>query len=328
MDYLGIQCPICYKPFDKDSDIVVCPDCGTPVHRACYAKLGHCCNESKHASGYVWKMPYDPEREKRQKEEEARRQELRQRRAAENEEQQDHSGLFGIGYDDVRDGEESQFRPNMRVLGPNEKIGDYTAQQYAEVIQKNSRRYIPKFFVLEKTGRKVSLNMAGFFFPVLWLAYRKMYKYAIIAMVATLIIPVIFMNKIYHYYEDTTRAAQEYLMSAPDEVSEEDEEALEEAENTPQPKALVVNSYLQLVVSLVVGLYGNYWYRKRCDKLLADAASRDGPERTKFLARHGGTSALNCAIALLLMYLIVMFVGGIALKTDTDLATIVWRLFQ
>ena len=42
MDLSGIPCPVGGKPFTKDDDIVVCPVCGAPYHRACYQEAGHC----------------------------------------------------------------------------------------------------------------------------------------------------------------------------------------------------------------------------------------------------------------------------------------------
>ena len=52
MDYIGNKCPVCEQYFHSDEDIVVCPDCGTPHHRACYESLGHCANEERHKDGY------------------------------------------------------------------------------------------------------------------------------------------------------------------------------------------------------------------------------------------------------------------------------------
>lgn len=54
MDFIGYECDGCKKPFHADDDIVVCPVCGTPQHRECYEKLGHCVNEEKHAENYSW----------------------------------------------------------------------------------------------------------------------------------------------------------------------------------------------------------------------------------------------------------------------------------
>lgn len=56
-DYLGVNCPICEKPFQQDDDIVVCPQCGAPYHRDCYNSKGHCMYEDGHATGTVWKPP-------------------------------------------------------------------------------------------------------------------------------------------------------------------------------------------------------------------------------------------------------------------------------
>ena len=47
-------CPVCRAPFGENDDIVVCPECGTPHHRACWAKTGSCGVEQYHASGFEW----------------------------------------------------------------------------------------------------------------------------------------------------------------------------------------------------------------------------------------------------------------------------------
>ncbi|MBQ1544542.1 MAG: DUF2628 domain-containing protein [Clostridia bacterium] len=328
MDFNGIYCPVCHEAFTAESDVVVCPECGTPMHRECYNRLGHCVKEDKHAEGYVWKRPYDPQAEAARQAEEERIRQRRQQYADADKEQQDRGGLFGIGYDNVEKGTESQFFPNMRVLGPDEKIGNYTAKEYSAVVQRNANRYIPKFFIMEKSKRKVSLNLAGFFFPILWLAYRKMYKWAALAAVITLIIPLIFANKVYRYYADYTEAVQEYLME--DMETEADEDTPPPAMPVPgeRPMALVINAYVELLVQVAVGLFGNFLYRKRCDELLNEAASRDGPEREAFLRKHGGVSAMNCVSFAVILYLVVMALLLLTAKTGTDLATIIWRLFQ
>ena len=37
--YTGNHCPVCEQEFTDNDDIVVCPDCGTPYHRACWQKV-------------------------------------------------------------------------------------------------------------------------------------------------------------------------------------------------------------------------------------------------------------------------------------------------
>ncbi|MCL2696637.1 MAG: hypothetical protein FWE74_00995 [Oscillospiraceae bacterium] len=52
-DYTGACCPLCKKDFTGERP-VVCPDCGAPYHRACYAEEGGCVFTKKHGSGFSW----------------------------------------------------------------------------------------------------------------------------------------------------------------------------------------------------------------------------------------------------------------------------------
>lgn len=52
--YTGNHCPVCEQAFTDEDDIVVCPDCGTPYHRACWQKVGACMHKSEHAAGFEW----------------------------------------------------------------------------------------------------------------------------------------------------------------------------------------------------------------------------------------------------------------------------------
>ena len=54
-NYIGCKCPVCQQLFTETDDIVVCPECGAPYHRACYQKQGGCVYASKHGTGFEWK---------------------------------------------------------------------------------------------------------------------------------------------------------------------------------------------------------------------------------------------------------------------------------
>lgn len=58
MDYTGLSCDVCQEKFKAEDDVVVCPDCGTPMHRSCYKELREngvsCPNENKHKDGFVY----------------------------------------------------------------------------------------------------------------------------------------------------------------------------------------------------------------------------------------------------------------------------------
>ncbi|MEG2928481.1 MAG: RING finger protein [Oscillospiraceae bacterium] len=55
--YNGCVCDVCGKNFDNASDVVVCPECGTPHHRSCYSQNGDCIHADKHSEGFVWQAP-------------------------------------------------------------------------------------------------------------------------------------------------------------------------------------------------------------------------------------------------------------------------------
>ena len=38
MDYKGCKCASCHKVLKEGDDIVICPECGAPYHRECYAQ--------------------------------------------------------------------------------------------------------------------------------------------------------------------------------------------------------------------------------------------------------------------------------------------------
>ena len=52
MNFTEYKCPTCEKQFEANDDIVVCPECGTPQHRDCYEKLGHCVFKDKHSADF------------------------------------------------------------------------------------------------------------------------------------------------------------------------------------------------------------------------------------------------------------------------------------
>jgi|GEM_PF-2919157 len=55
--YQNCTCDLCQKPLEHADEIVVCPVCGAPMHRACYAQHGACAHAAEHASGYEWAHP-------------------------------------------------------------------------------------------------------------------------------------------------------------------------------------------------------------------------------------------------------------------------------
>ena len=62
-NYIGTKCISCDRVFKEGDDVVVCPECGTPYHRACYEKEGKCINTELHENGGTWQPHYDSDTE-------------------------------------------------------------------------------------------------------------------------------------------------------------------------------------------------------------------------------------------------------------------------
>ncbi|MDE6727431.1 MAG: hypothetical protein K2J80_05775 [Oscillospiraceae bacterium] len=58
-------CPVCRTRFVEKADVVVCPICGTPHHRACYSINNKCALEHLHADGWNWNGLLPDEEEER-----------------------------------------------------------------------------------------------------------------------------------------------------------------------------------------------------------------------------------------------------------------------
>lgn len=59
-------------------------------------------------------------------------------------------------------------------------------------VQENSEYYLPKFALMDSSGKKTSWNWAAFFFTDAWMLYRKMYKLFVITLIIQFIVAMIF----------------------------------------------------------------------------------------------------------------------------------------
>lgn len=321
MDLKYVQCPYCLKPFEEGDDVVVCPECGTPAHRACWKQNGHCLYENKHASGFVWQIPYSKERE--EAEQKAREEEAARKTAQ----------TFGSGGRDTRPdglpfdneygnyasyttGDHGEMKPTMRVIGPEEMLGDFRVREYGDVIQKNKNKYIPKFFMMDRTKRNFVGNFAAFLAPTLWSAYRRMYGVAILLVLLQFLVPLIALDSVVEYYSEAASLAREYVMT-----NASDEEAAEQAmsalmEKMPQPPvALQINHYIIMAIHVLMGIFANTLYKKRCEQLLTKAKSiENAQERAVFLKRRGGTSVIAAVLFAAILYTLLNLIVSIGMQ--------------
>ncbi|MBR0414901.1 MAG: DUF2628 domain-containing protein [Clostridia bacterium] len=205
------SCDYCGEPFAKNDDIVVCPDCGAPYHRACWDKHGECAHKAEHAAGYAYTKeatataPVPEEDFVSEVKAEMAQQKQAQEPTA-------HAPAAAEGYCEncgakLVDGNEycvycahkqgdpvtkrnpkyAQVDP-LAGMAPEETIAGETVADMALVVRNNSAKVLPK---LKKTAdRKVKLGWSwpAFLFGYLYLFFRKMYKYGIIVIMAQVLL--------------------------------------------------------------------------------------------------------------------------------------------
>ena len=324
MKYDGVQCPVCLKAFDSSSDVVVCPECGTPHHRECYEKTGDCINAAKHSADFAWVNPVLPAVAEVAKTPE--KPQTIDNPTILTKENMPKNGVIGeMPADPMAGG------PIYREIKGNEKIGEYTVDEYASVIKQNVPKFMPRFMMFSKTNRKVSWNWAAFFFGPFWFAYRRMYGYAAAALLLVFFIPFVFFNSVTDYYNDVTSVYGKALTQQAYTSAEDMNKAAEalQDEMPEQPFALTASSYVEMAVDVICALFGNYLYMKKCTKVLDKAkAIEDAEKRKVFIARRGGRTLLGIVLLLVGFYLVALVVGLATATLGTDLATFLQKFIK
>lgn len=207
MDVKGLSCQVCDRYLTEEDDVVFCPVCGAPYHRECYEKEGKCVFEEKHGTSEQYQPP------KR-----VTAQDIEERIA------KSKYVCFNCGHEFAED---EKYCPHCRTprgltegmsftddsfggVDPDKMDSDgVTAKIVRAFTLINTRRYVPKYFKLNKNS-KASWNWAAFLLPQGWFFYRKMYKPGIIAILlmiisAVCLIPfnalIVVPEDIKNYYE-------------------------------------------------------------------------------------------------------------------------------
>ena len=185
--YENYKCPVCHRQFEKDDDIVTCPECGTPHHRECYKLVGHCVNEGLHKNDYSF---LEAEKPMKKEPEEI------YYSPSENEDLQGEDIINEAKAQSVKDDEESNnddkskkaqggFSPFQTIqldIGQYSEKGEIDGVSITDIaatIRNNVPRFISKFKQFSEKKKKLSWNWSAFFFGSFYLLFRKMYKQGI-----------------------------------------------------------------------------------------------------------------------------------------------------
>lgn len=323
MNYKGISCDYCGKPFLPGDDIVVCPDCGTPQHRTCYQSLGHCVHANRHAEGYSWKPPVlEPSVPLEQQNAVSEGYILCSRCGTVNPSTNqycdlcryplDQSGTRIPGGDRKVDGENgqttfAQYVKDQCNVNPEEKLSDeMSAREVAAYIGPNSLSFLYKFRTMLQHKNPVSFNVGAFFFTYFYCFYRKMYKIGLILLGITLLSYIPFAIYYFPYFKEMVAngvTSMSQLTTVTPGVA-----------NYAQ---LIATSriayYVGLLLNVLCGIFINHFYLNKvtgavhAERLRGHAAV--GTEQYfAELSRRGGTSP----VSVLLLAVGIFFASVIA----------------
>ena len=330
MNYENLPCPACGAHFHEGDDIVVCPLCGTPQHRACWAENGNCVNNERHGEGFRWARAEksDPVNDDTlvftlPPEALTPQTKICSVCGSENPADISHCGHCGASLDSESEeattvciycGSENArenshckncgapLTPYVRArqnpyiaatgLDENEIIGHHTAGVLAMYVRNSAGKYLRKFKAIEEG--KVSFNWAAFFFGYIWMFSRKVYKYGLIVilLLATAVLVASAMPG--------TQRANEIIAPFAEQYYNGNFNAAEFAAVAPEfYNAMKIPSLIMgltlLALNLFCGFAGDRLYYKKVRTDLDEFANTvpDRDLQAMLIRRRGGMSVLS-----------------------------------
>lgn len=302
-DFIGYKCPVCSQRFAKGDDIVVCPDCGAPYHRACYFSRSRCLFEDQHGPDFEW-APSQEDQEAAQAAktitcpdcgaecpgnshfclkcgcplsgQEADQASQARRRAEE------------YGYGDAPFNGQTASEMYRHFFGSS-ILDDIPVSEWETFIGGAAPAYLAAFGRMMQTGRKIGINISAFIFGPIYFFYRKMWKWAAIFSAIFFALNTPYLLLMLYFTESTFTAGMDpdFLYS----LSE-------------------ICSWLTIGVSTFRGLMGHYLYRKDAGQKIRQiqAALPHGPQRTQALRQTGGVSWKGVGFFLVIFFAFDFFV--------------------
>ena len=347
MDYTGLKCPVCNQEFQPDDDIVVCPECGAPYHRACYKKNGACVYADKHGMDEAWQPP--------KKEPDPNQSAAETSRCPRCGKENPKGTLFcencgcplmpgvtpgavppGRGAPPHAAGQQTtppQYNPSqpggippipiifdpLGGVNPNDEIDGVQAGEIAKLVQANTQYYLPVFSNY-KRFKKRRFNFSAFLFSGGWMLYRKQYKKGIlftaIMLALYLISNIVMVNFSYPIAEQMMQAAgisSSTVYFASDQILQ----LYDAFVQLPFGQALLFSlpsiiMLVQFVLMIIVGLNANKWYLKHCVEKVKEihAGNPDDSQTSMLLQNQGGVNT-SLAICLFICYMILVYLPRI-----------------
>ncbi len=304
-NFVGQPCTSCRSILTEQDNIVVCPECGSPYHKECYKREGKCINTALHESGRNWQpevvlgngtesVPDGLAAEHKTV--------TCKNCGAEN----DSGNAFctqcgapinmekaaGTIYQRIKQDDEAGSRGfggmpfvDFRTVNKDSDLDGNTVGEYIKYIGKSFYYFIPKFMRFSKK-RGVSFNFSAMLFPEFYFFYRKMIPEGIVMLFAKLVLSIPYaIDLVYSYGASETASIlnQGWFLGL-----------------------YYVSYMLSYAVSIVCGLFANWFYYKKAKKDLGEIKARvlEEGSRSSAIASAGGTSWVNVLAAFVVQLIV------------------------
>ena len=332
--YTGNHCPVCEQAFTDNDDIVVCPDCGTPYHRACWQKVGVCMHRSEHAAGFEW-----------QPEVGAGAAEAAHAAVCPNCGNHNTPGAVRCSHCGCplpKPGEESQNAPGAapqppqnqgpiyarnpgdvnpnaaprndpaapgphidtyssgpdgiqrREIGPEDPIEGIKAKDWAAFVGRSPMYYLMQFFRMSETKQKVTLSLSAFLFGPAYLFYRKMWKQGLLAALVMVLLSIPGFMEIIVTFNPSFFGALPLGWL---------------------PAAYTIGEIGTWALKVILGMFAVSWYHESSKAQIEEIymACPEGENRTELLVQRGGTNLLAAVLYFGIMCLLqvaILYMAG------------------
>lgn len=205
------------------------------------------------------------------------------------------------------------------VYGVDAKIEDIPVTEVAEYVQKDSTKYIGKFIDMQEKNTKFSWNWSAGVFSVFWCFYRKMVGLGVafmaiffsVYLISSVVPVVVYQNykpEIYAEYEATVNELSKEMKEILESGSAADADTtkyyalVSELFKSPiNITAYIIQITAVLLMSIIMGFFGNHFYKKKVLKDIRTLRRVAGDSMTYhfYLRQRGNVSVVNLMLPVL-----------------------------
>ncbi len=287
--YEGYRCPVCNHLFTPNDDIVTCPDCGLPHHRACWVQEGHCHLSHLHGTSEQWKrdnLQNDPADGEKRSSSNAKICPQCGTKNPEYSEYCRHCGkaLSSTDWSSTSAGKVySEYQPfrsdyNSSSRYSTEKIDGVAVSELSSVVGNRAEQYyLPRFKRISQ-GHGGGFNWMALLFSPYWMLYRKMYFGGTLLLL------------LQGFQTILTTIVANHLGLETYEQFFEIEKMLSDRSNLFFFLSFYIFSVIMLMIRLIVGFFGNRIYKQHCVNIISRAKETTPDISASELSAFGGTS--------------------------------------